>query len=244
MRIQIGEEPALKQRIIRKIDAWRNIRGQECDLLGFGEEIVDIRVERQRPDDLDRHFFFGNDLGRVEHVEVEGVGEFLIEDLDAQFPFGKIAGFDRGPQVAAVEVGIGAVDLDRFVPDHRLEAELGLPVELDEGGFAVGVDQAESVDAKALHHAEGARDRPVGHDPHHHVHAFGAEADEVPEIVMRGLRLRETAIGRRLCGVDQVGEFDRILDEEHRDVVANQIPIAFLSVELGCESAHVACQIG
>ena len=40
------------------------------------------------------------------------------------------------------------------------------------------------MDAKALHKAEGARDGPVRHDPHDHVHAFGGEADEVPEVVV------------------------------------------------------------
>ena len=34
------------------------------------------------------------------------------------------------------------------------------------------VDQPEGVDAEAFHEAERARDRPVGHDPHHHVHAL------------------------------------------------------------------------
>ncbi len=61
---------------------------------------------------------------------------------------------------------------------------------------------------------------------------------------MRGLRLREAAIGRGLGGVDQVGKFDRVLDEEHRNIVADQIPIALLGVEFGRKAAHVARQIG
>ena len=44
--------------------------------------------------------------------------------------------------------------------------------------------------------------------------------------------------------MDQVGELDRILNEEDRDIVADQIPIAFLRVELDREAAHIARQIG
>jgi hypothetical protein len=39
-------------------------------------------------------------------------------------------------------------------------------------------------------------------------------------------RLRIAAIGLHLHAVDEVGELDRVLDEEHRDVVADQIPVA------------------
>jgi hypothetical protein len=60
----------------------------------------------------------GNDLGRVEHVEGEPVGELVVEQLQAQLPLGEVAGGDGVPQVAAVEVGVGAVDLDRLVPHH------------------------------------------------------------------------------------------------------------------------------
>ena len=40
--------------------------------------------------------------------------------------------------------------------------------------------------------------------------------------------------------MDEVGELHRVLDEEHRDVVAHQVPVAFVGVELDREAAHVA----
>jgi hypothetical protein len=43
--------------------------------------------------------------------------------------------------------------------------------------------------------------------------------------------------------VDQIREFDRILDEEDRDIVADQIPIALARVEFDREAAHVARRI-
>ena len=115
----------------------RHVLGHERDLLGLGEEIVRHPVEHQPADRDRRQHFFRNDLGRIEHVEIETVGEFLVEQLDLQFPFREIAGLDRVPQVAAMEVRIGAVDLHRLVPDHRLQAELRLPVKFDEGRFVL-----------------------------------------------------------------------------------------------------------
>src|SRR5450759_383736 len=71
------------------------------------------------------------------------------------------------------------------------------------------------------------------------MHGFRRERNEIPERVVRGRRLRKAAVGFHLYGMDEVGEFDGILDEENRDVVAYQIPVAFLGVKLDGKSAHV-----
>jgi hypothetical protein len=73
--------------------------------------------------------------------------------------------------------------------------------------------------------------------------ALGVQRDEVPEIVVRGLRLRKAAVGFLLGGVDDVGKLDRVLDEKHRDVVADEVPVAFLGIELDREAAHVERQV-
>src|ERR1700691_5183404 len=39
--------------------------------------------------------------------------------------------------------------------------------------------------------------------------------------------------------MDQVRELDGILNEKHRDVIADQIPISFSGIELDRKSAHV-----
>ncbi len=177
-------------------------------------------------------------------VEVERRRFLLGEQLDGEIPRRILAVGDRGVEVAAVIVGIGAVDLDRLVPHHRLHAEHRQPVELDEGRLALGVDQPEGVDAEALHHPHRPRDRPVGHLPHDHVHRLGRAGDEVPEGVVRRLRLREAAVGLLLDRVDQVGKLDRVLDEEHRDVVADEVPVALGGVHLDREAADVARDVG
>ena len=108
---------------------------------------------------------------------------------------------------------------------------------------AVGVDEAERVHAEALHEAEGARDGPVGHLPHQHVGGLRHQRGEVPEVVVRRLRLREAAVRLFLHGVHEVGELDRILDEEDGDVVADDVPVALLGVQLDGEAAYVPGEV-
>ena len=60
---------------------------------------------------------------------------------------------------------------------------------------------------------------------------------------MCGLRLRKSTIRLLLSSMTQIGEFDRILDKEDRNVVPYQIPISFLRVELHREPANVTREI-
>ena len=60
---------------------------------------------------------------------------------------------------------------------------------------------------------------------------------------MRRGCLREGLVGLHLDAVDQVGELDGVLDEEDRDIVADQIPIALLGIEFDGETADVARRI-
>jgi len=93
----------------------------EGDLLGVGEEVVRQPVQHQAADPADRDLLLRDDLGGVQDVEPEPVGELVVEQLQAEFPLGEVAGGDGVPQVVAVEVGVGAADLERLVPHHRVD---------------------------------------------------------------------------------------------------------------------------
>src|SRR5260370_2124915 len=111
LRIKIREQTALEQRILREIDTGNDVARAECDLLRFSEEIVDVTVEHEFANHIERNHLFGNDFRCVQYVELELVGEILIEDLQPQFIFWKVATGNGVPQIAAVKVGVGAVDL-------------------------------------------------------------------------------------------------------------------------------------
>ena len=46
-----------------------------------------------------------------------------------------------------------------------------------------------------------------------------------------------------LHSVDEIGKLDGVLDEENRNVVANQIPVALTGVEFHREATHVARRV-
>ena len=57
-------------------------------------------------------------------------------------------------------------------------------------------------------------------------------------------RLRHGEVRLGLGRVHQVGKLHRVLDEEDRNVVADEIPVAFVGIELHREAAHVSRGIG
>src|SRR5450756_2061142 len=75
------------------------------------------------------------------------------------------------------------------------------------------------------------------------MHGFRRERNEIPEGVVRTCRLRKATVGFHFYGMDEVGEFNGILDEENRDVVADQVPVAFLGVKLDGKSTYITRRI-
>ena len=100
------------------------------------------------------------------------------------------------------------------------------------------------MDAEPLHEAHRARDCPVGHLPHHHVHRFGCAGDPVPECIVRRRCLRKSTVGLVLDRMREVGKLHRILNEKDRDVVADKIPIALFGIEFDGKTADVTREIG
>ncbi|MNN26646.1 hypothetical protein D3C81_1401590 [compost metagenome] len=124
----------------------------ERDLLDFCKEVVGVTVEHHFAQRRNRHQFLGDNLGGVEQVEFELVFISFRHDLYTQLPLRVITGLDRFAKVATVEVGVLARKLLRLVPQHRVHALARFPVKLDEARHPFGIDQAEGVHAKTLHH--------------------------------------------------------------------------------------------
>ncbi len=114
------------------------------------KKLSGIRSSTSRPIGTDGQDFLGMILVGSSTSKSKLVRKFLIEELHAEFPFREVAGLNGLPQVAPMEIGIGTIDLDGFVPDDRLQAELGLPVEFDEGGFVLRVDEARRYGRRSL----------------------------------------------------------------------------------------------
>ena len=85
--------------------------------------------------------------------------------------------------------------------------------------------------------------RPDMHVWYRTIRTFGLEPNEIPEVVMCGLTLGNLVMRLWLYSMNNVGEFNRILNEKDGDVISNEVPIAFLCVELDSESANVSHSI-
>jgi methyl coenzyme M reductase subunit C-like uncharacterized protein (methanogenesis marker protein 7) len=58
--------------------------------------------------------------------------------------------------------------------------------------------------------------------------------------VIRRSYLRNLIVRLGFSSVDDIRELHRVLNEEDRDVVSNDIPVALVGVELDGETAHVS----
>ena len=105
--VEVGEQPRLHQRVVGDLDARDEIAGVERDLLGLGEVVGRVLVQRELADQLHRCQLFGHELGGVEQVDaLEAVRAVVGQDLEAELALEEGAGLDPVGQVAAVEVGI------------------------------------------------------------------------------------------------------------------------------------------
>src|SRR6476659_7979287 len=122
-------------------------------LLCFSKEIIGISIECKSPYKLNRHQFFGDDLGRIEQVKFKFMFIFLRNDLHAEIPFRKSSILNAFPQITTMKIRILAGDLLCFIPGYRTYSQQWLPVKLYKMTFAFFIDQPEGVNAKTFHHA-------------------------------------------------------------------------------------------
>src|SRR5690606_35944966 len=106
--------------------------------------------------------------------------------------------------------------------------------------LALFVYKPESMHTKAVHHPEATRYSPVRQHPHEHVRRLRHQRGKIPEGVVRGRGLWHFVVSLWLNGMHQIREFDAVLYKENRNVVANQVVIAFFCVEFCCKAAHIA----
>jgi len=71
-------------------------------------------------------------------------------------------------------------------------------------------------------------------------HTFWLKTDEVPKVVVSRLSLRDFVMWLGLYGMNEVWELHCILNEEHGNVVSNDIPIPFLCVKFDSKAADIA----
>ncbi|MGY3246865.1 hypothetical protein ACVWYT_006314 [Streptomyces sp. TE4109] len=155
-------------------------------------------------------------------------------------PGREVAALDRLAQIALVAVRVLTGELVGLGLGEVLDALVGLEVVLDPEDLSGLVAPLVGVRAVPVHVAQRGRDAPVTEEPGHLVGGLGRQTPEVPDVV----RLLRAGVRVALLGVDEVGELDGVLDEEHRGVVADEVVVALFGVELQRETAGVAHRVG
>ncbi len=232
--VGIGEQTALQQTVLGRLDTRHEIGRRHGDLLGFLEDVVRIPVQHHLADLALGHV--RPDLGGIQRIEFE-LGQILrLEHLDHEVPFGVVAVVDGGDQIAAQVTVVLALHRLVLFRVEVLQALLALPAEFHVVGFALLVDELVGVHTVAIHHPVAGRGALVGVQQGQGAGRLGVVREEVEAaavVIQVGARVR-------LEGVDHVRELDRVADEEGREVVADQVPVAVGGVELGGEAARVA----
>lgn len=101
-------------------------------MLYFSKVVDRVGIKSKYTQGLQRSEFLGDDLGRIQNIEVKAGGLVLIDDLDAELPLREVARFDGIPEILSVKVRILARDMLSLVPDQTGFTLLGLEVPLDE----------------------------------------------------------------------------------------------------------------
>ena len=165
------------------------------------------------------------------------------DHLNAKLPFGESSIFYGFPKIAAVEIRILARNLSGFIPRYRVYTQQRFPMEFYKNRFSFFVDQAESMDAKTLHHPQTAGNGTIAHGPHNHVHGFRHQRYKIPESIMSRSCLRNLVMRFGLHSMDQVGKFNGILNKKYWNIVSHQIIIPFFSIKFNRETADIPGQI-
>ncbi len=240
VRIGIGEEPALQHLVRAEADPGHDVGRAEGGLLDLGEIILGVAVQHHLADLEQRIVLVRPHLGEVEGIQAIFRGVGLGHELHADAPGRRRAIDDSREQVARGVVGVDARHPHRLLGGEVRDPLARLEMILDPDALALGVDPAEGVAAEPVHVAIGARRAAVREQDGHLVQGLRRQREEIPH------RRRVLEIGLRvaLLRVDEVREFQRVAQEEHRRVVADDVVIAFLGVELHGEATRIAFGIG
>src|SRR5690606_31295996 len=108
-----------------------------------------------------------------------------------------------------------------------LNTLLGTHMKFHPEAFILGIDKTKGMAAKTMHMTVTGWDPTIRHNNSHLMQSFRQECPEIP--VIGGTAL----VGFRVtfdCFI-QVRELAGIPQEKYRSIVADQIPVAFFSIE-------------
>ncbi|PMQ14793.1 hypothetical protein JaAD80_19100 [Janthinobacterium sp. AD80] len=242
--VVVGEQTALQHLVRRVAHAGHGVGRRKGRLLHFRVVIVRIAVQLENANGQQREIRVRPHFRQVERVPARALlplCQLLVRrHLQLDFPLGEIAAFDGAEQVALGVVGVGTGQAARFRGRQIPDALARLEVPFHVHALAIRIDQAIRVAAEAIHVTVAVRRAAVREEHGDLVQAFRRMAPEIEHHFSRF----QIALRIALLRVDEVGELDRVLDEEHGRVVAHQIPVALFRIKAHGETARIAFRVG
>lgn len=238
--IAIGKETPLQHFVRGESDTGYHMCRIERGLLHIGKEVFRIAVELHFTHLNERKVPMRPDFGEVKGV-VGGIARLLLShDLNTELPAGIFAALNGVEEVARGAVAVFGDDGCCLSVRQVADALLANPVELDPHPLVGGIEHGEGVAAEAVHVAVAIRDAAVAHHDGDLVEGFRQAGPEIPV----GGGVGESGAGVAFDGVVQIRELERVAQKKDGGVVANQIPVAFLGIELDGKSAYIPLRIG
>lgn len=233
--IPIGEEAPLQHLVRGKAYAGHHACGVEGRLFHFCEVVFRIAVELKHADGDEGIVRMWPDFCEVKGVEGKLRSLFIRHDLNGQLPARIVTALDGLEEVCAGTVPVLRDDFGRFFVCEVADSLLANPVELDPHALVLFIIEGEGVAAEPVHVAEAVRDTTVTHDDGNLVEGLRQAGPEVPH----GGGAVQAGVWGSLDGVIEIRELDGLSQEEDRGVVAHEVPVTLLRVELDGKSADV-----
>jgi len=180
------------------------------------------------------------DLGKIENVVTELLGLLRSHGLNINSPTGVVSALDRFDQGLDTVIGVLTSELASSSVVKSLEALVGAKVDLDVMVFAFGVHELEGMTRVTVHLMVAIGSSTVGEENEDLMNRLRVLRQVIPEHI----RVLQVSLGVTLLGVDEMGEFGGVTEEEDGSVVEDPIPIALFCSDLDGESSGIASGIG
>lgn len=174
-------------------------------------------------------------LRQVEGIVLVRAGLLLAHDLDAECPARKVARLKSLVKVALVAFAIIADDVRGFTVRQIVDTLLTAEMKFYPYTFVCLVDEAECVRAETVHGAIGLRCASIAHHDCDLMQRLWQQTPEIPIVIGTTHACPRVSFD----GVIEIRKTQRITEKEDRRIVADDVPVSFLGVELDRETADV-----
>lgn len=189
----------------------------------------------------------------IEDIDGSMLHFFRLHDLHRKKPSGELALLDPVEEIFDMVIRFGPRQSLGSLAVHRLDASFGseVPFDIDEASILCTLVnnnrpcgicktyllvQGVSVHAESIHVRQRRRDTTRTNQMHQSMNALRTINMVVPEhAVLRHIHSRVS-----LVTAVHAREFDRVSDEEHRQVIEDKVVIAIFGEEFGGPSSDVS----